>query len=326
MTFFQAIRSGFIRWLDVSGRSPRSEYWYFSYLFPFVLAFTVGLALGMAGFYMGQILGYTWGPVARAFEYAIWVPSALAGISIAVRRLHDTDRRGWWLLLNLIPLIGQIVLFIFYITRGTTGKNRFGEDPLKDDIVIRHHFAWMRKFSFLHCMLLVFLLVTAYEARTWFIQDHPRPVMENLSRFFVIPVSEQITAKTNVLPRPIEMAVRRGDNAQVLRALENGMSLDARNNADQRHLLHYAARYGNLPLIKILLAKGVDINIPDADNSTPLHYAAYTPKNVATVKYLLSKGAKWDITDKEGYTPLGYAKMAADPAMIAVLTAAENKK
>jgi uncharacterized membrane protein YhaH (DUF805 family) len=51
-------------------------------------------------------------------------------LSVEVRRLHDLDRTGWWLLLVFIPLIGWIVLFVWFCMRGTTGKNRFGEDPL----------------------------------------------------------------------------------------------------------------------------------------------------------------------------------------------------
>lgn len=54
-------------------------------------------------------------------------------ISITVRRLHDTDRSGWWVLLILIPIIGDIVLLIFLCQKGTEGENRFGKDPKSDD-------------------------------------------------------------------------------------------------------------------------------------------------------------------------------------------------
>ncbi len=55
----------------------------------------------------------------------------LPSISVAVRRLHDTDRSGWWWWLWLIPLIGWIILIIWYATVGTDGPNRFGPDPLE---------------------------------------------------------------------------------------------------------------------------------------------------------------------------------------------------
>jgi uncharacterized membrane protein YhaH (DUF805 family) len=54
----------------------------------------------------------------------------LPGIAVAARRLHDVDRSGWWLLLNFIPLIGWIVLLVWFCTRGTEGPNRFGPDPM----------------------------------------------------------------------------------------------------------------------------------------------------------------------------------------------------
>jgi len=56
---------------------------------------------------------------------ALLIPSIAAGI----RRLHDTDRSGWWLLIAFIPLIGVIVLLVFFVSGGTAGANRFGEDP-----------------------------------------------------------------------------------------------------------------------------------------------------------------------------------------------------
>jgi uncharacterized membrane protein YhaH (DUF805 family) len=50
----------------------------------------------------------------------------LPGIAVSVRRLHDTDRSGWWLLIGLIPLIGAILLLVWYCTKGSVGQNRFG--------------------------------------------------------------------------------------------------------------------------------------------------------------------------------------------------------
>jgi uncharacterized membrane protein YhaH (DUF805 family) len=51
-------------------------------------------------------------------------------VSVAIRRLHDSDRTGWWYLLIFVPLIGWIILLIWYVTKGTDGPNRFGPDPL----------------------------------------------------------------------------------------------------------------------------------------------------------------------------------------------------
>jgi uncharacterized membrane protein YhaH (DUF805 family) len=60
-----------------------------------------------------------------AVMLALLVPS----LAVTFRRLHDTNRRGWWILIGLIPLIGAVVLFIFYLLDGTPGPNRFGPDP-----------------------------------------------------------------------------------------------------------------------------------------------------------------------------------------------------
>ena len=61
-------------------------------------------------------------PLAIFFGVAITIPS----LAVGVRRLHDTDRTGWWMLLKLIPVIGDIILIVWFCHRGTEGSNRFG--------------------------------------------------------------------------------------------------------------------------------------------------------------------------------------------------------
>ena len=56
----------------------------------------------------------------------------IPNIAIAIRRLHDRDYSGWWYLLVFIPLIGWLILFIWFCLKGTDGPNRFGPDPLAD--------------------------------------------------------------------------------------------------------------------------------------------------------------------------------------------------
>ena len=56
----------------------------------------------------------------------------LPNLAVGARRLHDTDRSGWFLLLVFIPLIGIIILIVWWCQRGTAGPNRFGPDPLAD--------------------------------------------------------------------------------------------------------------------------------------------------------------------------------------------------
>ena len=67
------------------------------------------------------------GPLTGLFALGILIPH----LAVMVRRLHDTDRSGWWLLLGLLPLLGGLVLLIFFIIGGTRGPNRFGPDPVE---------------------------------------------------------------------------------------------------------------------------------------------------------------------------------------------------
>lgn len=108
--FVGAVKTCFMKYVDFKGRAPRSEYWWF-YLFNFIVQ---------------MVLLIISEPLSSAYTLAIFLPS----LAVGVRRLHDTDRSGWWLLLVIIPLIGWILLLIWACQKGTSGNNRFGSDPL----------------------------------------------------------------------------------------------------------------------------------------------------------------------------------------------------
>ena len=111
------------KYADFSGRAPRAEYWWF-YLLVIVIYF-VGMILdSMIGSNFG---GSGYGMFTALAAVALLIPSLAAG----ARRLHDTDRSGWWLLIALIPLIGAIILLVFLVTQGTQGPNSYGEDPYR---------------------------------------------------------------------------------------------------------------------------------------------------------------------------------------------------
>lgn len=96
------------------GRARRMEFWMFT-LFSFIIVCVLSgieIALGIFG-------------LSALYSLAVLLPS----IGVAVRRLHDTDRSGWWIFISLIPAIGIIVLLIFYFMDGTPGDNRFGANP-----------------------------------------------------------------------------------------------------------------------------------------------------------------------------------------------------
>ena len=116
MTFGEAISSGFRRYTDFGGRSGRSEYWFW-YLFT---------TLGSFGFIVLDLVIKTGGGLVAVFALVAVIPS----LAVAVRRLHDIDRSGWWLLIGFIPLIGSIILIIWFVTVGHPDLNRYGRNPL----------------------------------------------------------------------------------------------------------------------------------------------------------------------------------------------------
>ena len=104
-----------------TGRARRSEYWFFI-LFNVIISLVLGFIDGFLG--LGDPEAGV-GLLSVIYGLAVLIPS----IAVGVRRLHDTDRSGWWLLISLIPLIGGIVLLVFIVLDGTPGENRFGPNP-----------------------------------------------------------------------------------------------------------------------------------------------------------------------------------------------------
>jgi uncharacterized membrane protein YhaH (DUF805 family) len=115
VTFTQAIRSCYANYTTFSGRAPRSEYWFFV-LYQCLIGVACGLLVPFG--------------IGRALLWLFVLANLLPGICVTVRRLHDTDRSGWWYWIALVPLVGAILLLIWFCTRGTSGANRFGPDPL----------------------------------------------------------------------------------------------------------------------------------------------------------------------------------------------------
>ena len=121
MNFGQAIKSGFSNYVTFSGRAARSEFWYWT-LFVVLVTMAAGiLDRGLFDFDESTTTG-VFGPLVSLIFF-------LPGLAVSVRRLHDLDRTGWWLLL-VLTIIGVILLIIWDCIKGTTGPNRFGPDPL----------------------------------------------------------------------------------------------------------------------------------------------------------------------------------------------------
>ena len=114
MTFSEAISSGFRNYVGFSGRASRSEFWFW-------ILFTVLVGIVTTIIDVG-VLSIKIQPVSSIWGLVTFLPS----LAMGVRRLHDTDRSGWWWLLAFIPLIGVIVLIFFWCFEGTRGSNRLG--------------------------------------------------------------------------------------------------------------------------------------------------------------------------------------------------------
>jgi uncharacterized membrane protein YhaH (DUF805 family) len=96
------------------GRASRKEYWMFV-LFNILISIVLSIVFDLLGVHLLVFL----------YSLAILIPS----IAVGVRRLHDTNRTGWWLLIGLIPLIGTIVLLVFFVIDSQPGSNQYGPNP-----------------------------------------------------------------------------------------------------------------------------------------------------------------------------------------------------
>lgn len=129
---FQPIR----KYADFSGRARRKEFWLFALLIFLIEIVFMALISAVGG--QDLLMGYPAsanvpmsGPLMAVvlLHFAVMLALLVPSLAVTFRRLHDTNRKGWWILIGLIPLIGALVLFIFYLLDGTPGPNRFGPDP-----------------------------------------------------------------------------------------------------------------------------------------------------------------------------------------------------
>lgn len=126
MTFTEAVVTCFRKYVDFSGRARRSEFWWWA-----LFVFLVDLIVNAIGGFQPILIILGRGP---SGESTVWSVIAgivslvllLPGLAVFVRRLHDTDRSGWWWLIGLIPLVGAIILIVFLAQEGQPAANRYG--------------------------------------------------------------------------------------------------------------------------------------------------------------------------------------------------------
>lgn len=125
MSFIEAVTSVAVNFLNFSGRARRSEYWYF-----FLFNFVVQLLLRRSSLIFDILL-----PTKMALGLARVLVSIyslivfLPALAVLVRRLHDTGKSGWYLLWNLLPGIGTLIVVIRLFRDGDPGMNSYGPDP-----------------------------------------------------------------------------------------------------------------------------------------------------------------------------------------------------
>lgn len=147
MSFIEAIRTVLNKYAVFQGRARRAEYWWWA-LFAALVGIVVQVLLVVAGgpsaasvqisvpgstvvdwqLAESQQLGAGYW-IAFALMVVISLALVLPSLAVTVRRLHDTGRSGWWILFELVPLVGPIVMLVFYLTPGAIGENAYGPDP-----------------------------------------------------------------------------------------------------------------------------------------------------------------------------------------------------
>ena len=113
------------QYADFSGRARRKEYWMFV-LFNFIFLIVAAILdniLGLTFKIAGQSVGYGW--LYLAYCLAILIP----GLAVAVRRLHDRGKSGWYYFIAFIPLIGFIILLVWFCLESQAGENKWGPNP-----------------------------------------------------------------------------------------------------------------------------------------------------------------------------------------------------
>lgn len=119
MDFMTAVRTCLSKYVDFSGRARRSEYWYFA-----LFGFLVNVVTTILDKILGTDYSSSGGLVSTLVSFALFLPS----LAVGVRRLHDTDRSGWWILIGIIPIIGWILIIVWFCT-DSKPDNQYGPNP-----------------------------------------------------------------------------------------------------------------------------------------------------------------------------------------------------
>ena len=120
MSFAESVSSVLRQYAVFGGRAGRPEYWWF-----FLFTVLVSLTASILDAVLGTMTQSGVGVIGTVASLALLLPT----LAVAVRRLHDTDRSGWWVLAFLIPIAGFVLWLVFMLSDGNPHPNRFGPSP-----------------------------------------------------------------------------------------------------------------------------------------------------------------------------------------------------
>jgi uncharacterized membrane protein YhaH (DUF805 family) len=130
MTFIESIQKCFKNFVVWRGRAQRSEFWWFAL---FAMAGSMILSIVDTSLFGETVVtdnGFSSSTDTPIFSGIFFLIIFLPYLSVIVRRLHDTNRSGWWYWIVLVPIIGFILIIVWAASKGTEGSNNYGADPL----------------------------------------------------------------------------------------------------------------------------------------------------------------------------------------------------
>ncbi|MCR5774687.1 MAG: DUF805 domain-containing protein [Lachnospiraceae bacterium] len=117
MSFIDAVKSCFSQYVGFSGRARRSEYWYFA-LFQGIIGVVLSILAQTTGSTIFSVLSGIFG-----------LACLLPGLAVSIRRLHDINKSGWFVLISLIPIVGTILIIVWACKDSDPGENQYGPNP-----------------------------------------------------------------------------------------------------------------------------------------------------------------------------------------------------
>jgi len=126
MSFSEAVKSFWSNYATFKGRSRRSEYWWIQLFLVLTNLAVAAIDLALMNGDIDRFIANGGGGIVGLLWILVTIVPALA---VLVRRLHDTGKSGWWVLIGLVPFVGTIVLFVFSVLDSDVGDNKFGGSP-----------------------------------------------------------------------------------------------------------------------------------------------------------------------------------------------------